>query len=930
MATEVFPALALRLGDLGQDPAPTALRLTTLVGRDGEVAEVLELMSRLRLLTLTGPPGVGKSRLAMEAATKLVEYSRGRVVIVSLGSLTGTDQAESTVAEALSRGTMGERSGAGQAGDRGLIVVLDDCDRVLGACAEVAEALLGRGLSVLATAREPLGVDGEAVWRVPPLSLPRTDQDTLPDVFTDSEAVQLFCARAASSDRGFLPMPENAAAIAQICRRLDGIPLAIELAARAVSAYSPADIAARLVSPFTLLTVGVRTAHPRHHSLEACLAWSFDLLSASERSLLARLAVFSASFSDRAAARVCAGGGLDPEKVSTLLRALVDKSLLEVEAVASEARYRLLETMRCFATQALEAAGEEDAVRARHAQWCAALVEGAGDARRVRVWVERLQPYHQDIHAALEWTLSRHEGGTAVILGFADSWLCPAEGHHQQARQRMERVAVAAFTAPAPLRAQALSGAAVAEIITGKLARAVTHLHEAVAVADEAGEAVQGARAHQALRFVEVLEKGHPSSVAALAAAVARARAVPDPTLAADALAALGRAHLLVGNPAAAHGEFAESLELSRRFRDQAGEAQALVGLGRAELALGNYGGADALLWEGLKLVRAQGELHAAGVALAGLGESARVQGEATVAQICFSQAAEIAREQGHPYPLAQALLGLGRLALEHGDSAAARECFREALTTARTSSIAHLLAASLCGMAQVASDSVTARSLVEQAVTAAKQCGDKAGEAGALDSWGRLHRDGGDVRGAIARHRQALLLHGEIGDPAAVANGLEELAKLAEGKEDFSIAARLLGAAEALRDSHGCVRPASRVAEHTRVLAAVRQALGQQSFDEEWRQGRVLSMRTAVAYAARQRGRRVPRPSTGWEALTGAERRAAVLAVQGYTNAGIARELSIAPATVKAHLRRVFAKVGVETRSSLAAEMHRARPAWL
>jgi len=884
------------------------------------VAEVLELSSRFPLLTLTGAPGVGKSRLAVEVARRLGDDG---AVIVCLGWLADPDQVAPTLAQAIAD----TGGGAGplapqQHGDQAPLVVLDDCDRVLEACAEVAQALVARGMRVLTTAREPLGADGEAVWRVPPLSLPGPGHENLPPVLSESQAVQLFCERATSADPGFSLTAANGPAVAEICRRLDGIPLAIELAARAVSAYSPADIADRIDNPFPLLTVGVRTAHPRHHSLSASLAWSIELLSPTEKTLLERLAVFSATFSAEAAFEVCATDGLGEEEFSGTLRCLVDKSLVEVEDVAGENRYRLLGTIARCGAEKLVASGEEDVVRGRHARWCAGHVQAAGDPRRGRVWLARLDPYHDDIHRALQWALERGQAETAVILGEADSALCPPQGRYREAAERLERVVAAASGAPPGLRARMVAGAGVAQGLRGELATARARLEESVAVAEEAGDEEQAATAGRALAFVELLADGPARGLPMLQVAVAEAREAADPSLLIDALTDLGRAHLLGGEPAVAYDHLAESLALSRSRGDEAGEAQALVGLGGAKLAMGDYGEARASLEAGLEQARELGELHAVGVALARLGECARLRGEAAMARSWFAQAAEVARNGDHPYPLVLALLGKGRVALEHGDPGAAQRIFQEAVLIARQRSVAHLVAPCLCALLEGPTDPLTARRVVDEATAAAGQWGDKIGEALALGASARLSRINGDGRAAAPRLREALLLWAEIGDPAPMADSLEALATLAADHGDFTRAARLLGAAEAVRGRHGCVRPGCRHEEHASALESVREPLGEESFATEWGRGAALSTQEAVAYATSHEGGRVPRPRSGWGALTRAERKVAELAAQGRTNAEIAGELGVARSTVKAHLRRVFAKVGVETRTALAADL--------
>jgi len=427
-----------------------------LVGRDRDAEDVAKVLARSSILTLVGPPGVGKSRLAADVARRLHGSGSATVVMVDLGRATDAIAVTTLVARAIGANRLSEPADEDPTAAEGVVVVLDDCDRVAPAAA-VAEALVDGGVRVLATGRRPLGADGEAVWRVPPLRLPQPGHDELPDVFIDSEAVQLFCDRAASADRGFIPISDNAEAIAEICRHLDGLPLAIELAARAVAAYSPAQIAARLGGSLSFLTRGYCTADPRHHSLEASLAWSWEMLSGPEQALLRRLSVFSGTFSDEAAAAVCVGAEVAAAKVFGLLGSLVDKSVLETVTVAGRTRYRLLHVIRLYGHGRLGSFGTElDELTARHCQYYLTAVESEGgpDTEGSR-FIERLEDDHDNVGSALEWAMAADRAVDALRLGSAYVCLCWARGDHGRARSWLQRLALVAGEAPAELRSAA-------------------------------------------------------------------------------------------------------------------------------------------------------------------------------------------------------------------------------------------------------------------------------------------------------------------------------------------------------------------------------------------------------------------------------------------------------------------------------------------
>lgn len=895
--------------------------VTRLVGRDHEVEDLVRRLADVHMLTLTGPPGVGKSRLALEVAKRLRADGMLDAVVVKVEDITSAPQLEATVVHAMGEVEDVVPTYRSESGGVPLVVILDDCDHLLRACADAAHLLLGRGVRILATAREPLGVPGESTWRVLPLPVPRGESDEQAELFSDSPAVQLLCERAAEATRNFVATSDTASAIVEICRRLDGLPLSIELVARVMTAYSPTEVLDHLDEPFPLLSSGPRTVHPRHQSLWACLAWSYDLLSVPQQMVLEGLAVFPGTFTGEAAVDVCIPEGMAEPEFQEVLRALVDKSLIEVEALPGGSRYRLLGMMRWFGLEKLAAGGEEKAQRDEHARWCARMVTAAGDARRRRRWLERMQPFHDDIHAALEWSLASGAAQTAVVLGEADVRLCRAQGRYGEARERVHQLAAA--PAPAALHARAATGAAMAEVAAGDVDGALGHLEEAVAAAEDASDSTELMRAQVSLALAQVVSVGR-SALSTLETAALQMGEGSDSDLMIDALNALGGARLLVGQPTGAHEAFTKSSQLAGAHGDEVGQAHALVGLGAASVLLGRYGDAEDALFSGLSLARAVGEGGAAALALVWMGETARLQGKDEVAGSWFVQAVDQASAVEHPEAKARALLGLGRIAAECGDQTMAGQMFEDVLATARGVSLPHLVAPALCGLAVVRTDVAHAQSLVAEALGVAQSWGDHVGEALALEHLARLTGLQGDLAGAASSHGQALTLRAEIGDPAAIADSLDALAVLAGARDDGVRAARLMGTADALRERHGCIRTAAQRKEHASLGEWLCDALGQEALAAERRHGASLHVESAVAYAAGHGGKRVSRPTDGLEALTVGQRKVADLVAEGLSNADIARKLGTRPATVKAHLREVFAKVGVENRTALAAALHR------
>ena len=435
------PALSAEfppLRSLGTFPNNLPAALSSFIGRQAELAAVEDLLARSRLVTLTGAGGSGKTRLALQVAADRVERHSDGVWLVDLAGLVEPDLVAQTVVSALrvppQTGRPAIEALTHHLASRDLLIVLDNCEHVIAPAAELADAVLraAADVRVIATSREPLNVPGEVVWRVPSLSIPHDGADA-----EDSEAVTLFVERATSVDPGFSLTPERAAVIVTIARRLDGLPLAIELAAARVRALSVEEIAARLRDRFALLTGGARTALPRQRTLEAAVAWSYDLLDDKERVLFARLSVFAGTFDLEAVQAVAVGHGIGPDEILDLVPRLVDKSLVSVVRLGSETRYRLLETLRDYARNQLSRAAEVQEIRDAHLGWAIASAEIAGrrlqspDQDRV---IETIATSMDDLRAALSHALETGDPEAGLrLMGGLEAWwtsLAAREARH--------------------------------------------------------------------------------------------------------------------------------------------------------------------------------------------------------------------------------------------------------------------------------------------------------------------------------------------------------------------------------------------------------------------------------------------------------------------------------------------------------------------
>jgi predicted ATPase/class 3 adenylate cyclase len=496
-------------------------QLTSFIGRERELAEAAALLRDARLLTLTGAGGCGKTRLALQVAGQQAEDFSDGVWPVELAALGEPELVGPAVAQALDTRLASDRAPeialAGHIGNRRQLLLLDNCEHLVEPIAHLAEALLSRcpHLTVLATSREPLRVPGEVTWRVPSLSLPKLVAGA-----PAAESVRLFAARAAQAAPGFELGADNADDVASLCHRLDGMPLAIELAAAQAAVLTPAQIVERLDDSLDLLSAGARTAMTRQQTLRATLAWSFELLEASEQVLLRRLAVFAGAFGLEAAEDVCAEDPLRRSEVAALLGRLIDKSLVQVEGGSGDRRYRLLETVRQYAVERLEEAGERSALERRHCDWYLELAESdptpAGDLP-ARTTLRGLDRERDNLRAALGSALVA-DPETALRLAVAlwRFWLMRgylAEGY------RWITAALAAAPGSTAVRARALLAACVIGLRRGVKGGIYELAAESVAIfgerEDRAGmfDAVEVSAAYRVIvspaREVELLVGEH-------------------------------------------------------------------------------------------------------------------------------------------------------------------------------------------------------------------------------------------------------------------------------------------------------------------------------------------------------------------------------------------------------------------------------------
>ncbi len=724
-------------------PNNLPVQLTSFIGRERELREARDRLASARLLTLIGPGGTGKTRLSLQLAADLMPSFSDGVWLAELASLTDPALVMQSVASVFRlREQLGMPLGelvTDYLREKDLLLILDNCEHLVETCAQLVDHLLRActRLKIIASSREALGIAGETVYRVPPLSLPAAGESTR-EALTQCESAQLFIERASAAKPKFMLTGQNAEPIAQICRRLDGIPLALELAAARVTTFSPEQIASHLDDRFRLLTGGSRTALPRQQTLRALIDWSYELLSEEERCLLRRLSVFAGSWSYAAAEAVCAD--LD---VLDLLTQLVNKSLIVVDDEATEPRYRLLETVRQYARDKLLEMGETEQTRSKHFDYFFSLAKRAGAKLHsfgASEWVDRLDLEHDNLRAAMQWALeNRLDDLLRMIAPLAFFW--NRRGYEEEARGAIREALEHAARLPQ-----------FQENADSEHLRLLGETWQALAMQAFS----QGDNVHA----IEASEQ---------AAAFARRR---------------GDKHLLA---------------LTLGFK-----ASGAVSMGRVD-------GVQEMLMEGLQAAAESGDRSALGLPLAMYAQAtAFITGDFDKAWADMERSQVALKESGDDWGTTMAQLSAAMIAKFRGDYSRARKQFASLEPLFRDLGDQHRI------------------NMVRSELA-------------------HIERYEGHYARAEAVYRQTIKEWQRIGHRAAVAHQLECLATLAMQAQNPERAARLLGAAEVLREKVGIGMTIPEQAEYERTVGELRSGMDPAAFAAAWAAGRALNMDEAV-----------------------------------------------------------------------------------
>lgn len=926
---DAFPALV----SLDAVANNLPIQLTSFVGRAPELLELRGLLDSTRLLTFTGSGGCGKTRLALQAAAERFDHHPDGIWYIELAPLGETTSVARTIADALNIPEEADRQVVDTVTERmrdwHAMVLIDNCEHLLAQAAAVIDDILRScpAVQVVATSREPLNLAGEVPWRVPSLTLPGEGEPEPLDALVEYDAVRLFVERATKTRPNFRLTEANASAVAQLCRRLDGIPLAIELAAARTRALSPEQIVRGLDDRFRLLTGGARTLLPRQQTLRASVDWSHHLLSEPEQAVFRRLSVFAGGFTLDAAEAVASGGAIERFEVLDLLAQLVDRSLVQTDDTSVDVRYRLLETIKQYGRERIEEADELTPTRDAHLTWFAGLADRARPCLitgEQEEWLIRLDADHDNLRAALEWAAASFDLDPLLAMAVDLTFFWFLAGHFQEGNGWLERALAETGTEPSPLRARARWGMAYLNYYAGNIATAMDVAKEALAWAEAVDDDFTRARALDTLASMQSTNDP-ATALPALRDAVERATAAGDEWCRTNALQKAAWCFMYQDRYDEAIPLMEEALVGARRLGNNFFLAWHWLTVGYVGIRRGDIAAARPALAAAVRAAHSAQEpatmffaiwYQAEGEMLAGAADDAVAivvncesamarRGVVSHVQTSFGSAAEWVRfaagqtastvmQQQVVDTVAESMLafegvGLPMLAetlLASGEAAAARRRMLRllevgaALDNPRMTALGHALLA-------------------------------------------RADEAGGDTQAAEGHAHHALALFDEHGFLPDLVDTVDLLASLAAGAQSWIEAARLLGSIEAIRANRGWARWPVRQTGVDATAAAATAALGVEQFAAATADGASLDLDALIAYASRSRGER-GRPASGWGSLTPTELEVVKLVAEGLTNPQIGERMLIARGTVKVHLYRVFTKLGYATRSELASEATR------
>jgi len=809
---EDFPPLKT----LDARPNNLPIQLTSFIGREEVMKEIKKLLTQNRLLTVIGTGGAGKTRLAMQAGADMIDEFANGVFITELAPVTDEAMIVQTILNSLRVKEEPEKTLQetliNYLKDKELLFILDNCEHLINECAHLSEILLSTcpHLKIIATSRESLNCSGEQTYRLPSLSLPDSSPDKTPEALSRFESVRLFIERALIVDSNFRITNDNAILISDICSRLDGIPLAIELAAARIKLLSIEKIYQRLGDSFNLLTGGRRTALPRQQTLRALIDWSYDLLSENEKMLWRKVSVFTGGWTLESAEEICSGDKVKTETLD-LLDQLSEKSIIMYDA--EKERYRILETIKQYGEEKLKEANENEEMVSKHLGMFLDLSLTAEKnlvGNQALQWLEKLETEHGNLQSAIIRSVNNSESEEGIKLAVALEKFWNLRGYYSTGRRLLDGILVNAEGVDRSLLAKALQCAGSLTIRQGEYEKARKFYKESLKLRVEIGDKQEIALA----------------------------------------LTGLGNIEMDQGNYEGAENFFNESLSLNKQTGDKSSIANSLMNIGNVNYGRRNFEKAKKYYEESLVISRETGEKNIIASLINNFGTVAFYLGNFEEAQKYLQESILLKEELGDKYGVSVTLRNMGTIAMKQGDNEQAQKYLERSLSFSTEVGDKRSIAITYNNLGNVAIERENfeqAHQFYEQSLTLFREVGDKSGIAFSLTNLGSIAFNQLNYELSQIYYEESLSVFIEIGDNNDIAETLIGLAGILSNDNDFESAVKLLGAVEALLSSAGRILETNENNLLSNIVDRIKVKISVKEFSEYFEQGKKLTVEEAV-----------------------------------------------------------------------------------
>ncbi len=850
---EEFPPLKT----LDARPNNLPIQLTSFIGREKEIKDVKDNLKQNRLLTLTGTGGAGKSRLALQTAADVIDEYENGVWFAELAAVSDPEFLTAAINNSLGikeePKKTPEETLVDHLKDKEILIILDNCEHLINACADLTERLLSScpKLKIIATSREALNCSGEQIFKIPALTHPDPNSGDTPEQLTQYESVRLFIERALFVNPKFRVTNENAPALAEVCSRLDGIPLAIELAAARIKVLPIEKIYERLDDRFNLLTGGKRTALPRQQTLRALIDWSYDLLSEEERTLWSRLSVFSGGWTLEAAEEICSDEPIDKNSIIYLLSDLTEKSVIIFDQ--EKTRYRILETIKQYGFEKLS---DKNLMFLHHLKYFIELSEKAEPEllkENMKFWLDIIDADHNNFISAIEWSVNNDNTEKGAIIAAALGGFWNIRGHYSAGIRLIKNILQSSEALDKSLKSKVLSWIGVLKWRQGDYEQAEKYHKENLASGKEIGDKRGIATSLNSLAVVSFYRGDHEQAEKYLKESLTIEKEIGDKRGIAVSINSLGNVSFDRGDFEQAEKYFKESRAILEEFGDKRGMAASINNLGNVSFNRGDYEQAEKYYRECLAIRKEIGDQRGIAASTGNLGNVLSARGDFEQAEKYHKENLAVRKKLGDKFGIAKSLENLGNVSIARGDHKQAEKYHKESLAIRKEIGDKAGTANSMNSMGNVSfvqGDFEQAEKYYKESLAIFKEIGDKTGIAESMDNLGNVSSARGDYEQAEKFHKESLAIRKEIGSKKGIAESMLGAGNIANDQGNYILAIKLLSSSEKIMESIGGVLGKNDQTKKDNTIAKLHEQLSDKEFNKYWEDGKKLTFEEAIALA--------------------------------------------------------------------------------